>query len=47
MPGPYRQSWKKVSTIAKHIQTQSEWEQTMANRVMEQLRGSCTLTNAT
>lgn len=39
MPGPYIQSWKKVSTIAKHIQTQSEWEQTMARRVMEQLRG--------
>ena len=39
MPGPYLQSWKKVSTIAKHIQTQSEWEQTMARRVMEQLRG--------
>ena len=39
MPGPYMQSWKKVSTIAKHIQTQSEWEQTMARRVMEQLRG--------
>ena len=39
MPGPYIQSWKKVSIIAKHIQTQSEWEQTMARRVMEQLRG--------
>ena len=39
MPGPCIQSWKKVSTIAKHIQTQSEWEQTMARRVMEQLRG--------
>ena len=39
MPGPYIQSWKKVSTIAKHIQTQSEWEQTMARRVMEHLRG--------
>ena len=39
MPGPYIQSRKKVSTIAKHIQTQSEWEQTMARRVMEQLRG--------
>ena len=44
---PCIQSWKKVSTIAKHIQTQSEWEQTMARRVMEQLRGSCTLTSAT
>ena len=39
MPGPYLQSWKKVSIIAKHIQTQSEWEQTMARRIMEQLRG--------
>ena len=39
MLGPCIQSWKKVSTIAKHIQTQSEWEQTMARRVMEQLRG--------
>ena len=25
--------------MSKHIQTQSEWEQTMARRVMEQLRG--------
>ncbi len=25
--------------MPKHIQTQTEWEQTMARRVMEQLRG--------
>lgn len=25
--------------MSKHIQTQTEWEQTMARRVMEQLRG--------
>ena len=25
--------------MAKHIQTQTEWESTMARRIMDQLRG--------
>ena len=33
--------------MPKHIQTQTEWEQTMARRVMEQLRGELYLTSAT
>ena len=40
MPGPYNTAVMKEGVLmSKHIQTQTEWEQTMARRVMEQLRG--------
>mgnify|MGYP000119777104 CR=1 FL=1 len=36
---PLHSAVKEGVLMSKHIQTQTEWEQTMARRVMEQLRG--------
>ena len=30
---------RKETPVSRHIQTQTEWEATMARRIMDQLRG--------